>query len=85
MKSPSVGDNVSASIPAARATGSLRRLLHAGQVGVDALDRGVRLVEVHLDDEFHLVIVGHVRMARDGAYSMATEAPPRTPIIGAVH
>jgi hypothetical protein len=32
------------------------RLLHAGQIGVDALDRGVRLVEVHLDDEFELIV-----------------------------
>lgn len=33
--------------------------LHAGQVGVDALDRRVRLVDVHLDDEFELIVVGH--------------------------
>ena len=36
-----------------------RRLLDAGQAGVDALDRSVRLVDVHLDDEFELVVVGH--------------------------
>ena len=34
-----------------------RRLLHAGQAGVDALDRGVRFGGVHLDDEFELVVV----------------------------
>ena len=38
-------------------------LLHAGQSGVDALDRSVRLVDVHLDDEFDLIVVGgHERL-----------------------
>ena len=38
-----------------------RRLLHAGQTSVDALDRGVCFVNVHLDDEFGLIALsGHV-------------------------
>ena len=31
------------------------RLLHAGQTGIYALDRGVRFVNIHLDDEFELL------------------------------
>src|ERR1039458_8840868 len=38
-----------------------RRLLHAGQTGVDALNRGVRLVDVDLDYEFELIVVGHAK------------------------
>ena len=46
--------------PGRRVTRGLpRRLLHAGQAGVDALDRSVRLVDVHLDDEFEPIVVGH--------------------------
>ena len=34
-------------------------LLHAGQTCANALDRRVRLVDVHLDNEFEPVVVGH--------------------------
>ena len=42
-----------------RAARSLpRRLLHARQTGVDSLDRSVCVVDVHLDDEFGLIVGG---------------------------
>ena len=57
------GAGDSESVDAARrAARSLRRrLLHAGQARVDALDRSVRLVDVHLDDEFKIIVVGHLQ------------------------
>ena len=42
------------SMPLAPLAQELKRI--AGQTGVDALDRGVRFVDVHLDDEFGLIV-----------------------------
>ena len=39
------------------------RGVHRVDSRLDALDRGVRLVDVHLDDEFELVIGGNVGSA----------------------
>ena len=57
------------------ARGLRRRLLHAGEAGVDALDRGVGLVDVHIDDEFELIVVGH------GANPLARTFALRTMIV----
>jgi len=38
-------------------------VLNAEQPGIDALDRGVRPVDVHLDNEFELIICGHSEFA----------------------
>ena len=57
------------------ARGLRRRLLHAGQAGVEALDRGVGLVDVHIDDEFELIVVGH------GANPLARTFALRTMIV----
>jgi hypothetical protein len=39
-----------------------RRLLHAGEVSVVALDRCIPVVDVHIDDEFELVVGDHARL-----------------------
>jgi hypothetical protein len=50
-------------------------MFHAGQAGVEALDRGVGLVDVHIDDEFELIVVGH------GANPLARTFALRTMIV----
>ena len=65
-----------------RAARSLpRRLLHAGQAGVDVLDRGVRLVDVQLDDEFELIGIGHLENARVSVCALRNDISPRWEMI----
>jgi hypothetical protein len=53
------------------------RLRRAGQAGVDALDRGVRLVDVHLDDEFELVVVSHAKFVLASCLELEISAERR--------